>query len=70
MADAANNERRMLRTEDAATYTGLSVAALMKFRLKGGGPEYIKLGRAVVYDPDDLEKWIASNRRRATSVAA
>ena len=70
MADAASNERRMLRTEDAATYTGLSVAALMKFRLKGGGPEYIKLGRAVVYDPDDLEKWIASNRRRATSVAA
>ncbi|MDL2408742.1 helix-turn-helix domain-containing protein [Rhizobium calliandrae] len=70
MADAANSERRMLRTKQAATYANLSEGMLRKLRLIGGGPEYIKLGRVVVYDPNDLEKWIAANRRRATSVAA
>lgn len=70
MADAINNERRFLRTDEAASYIALSGATLRKFRLVGGGPEYFKLGRIVVYDPTDLEKWIAAKRQRSTSVAA
>ncbi|PDS54725.1 DNA-binding protein [Rhizobium anhuiense] len=60
----------MLRTEDAANYTGLSASTLTKLRLTGGGPEYIKIGKSVVYDPSDLETWLTSKRRRSTSVAA
>lgn len=62
--------RRMLRTEDAANYIGLSASTLTKLRLTGGGPEYIKLGKSVVYDPSDLDAWLSSKRRRSTSVAA
>lgn len=70
MLDTASNQRRMLRTEDAANYTGLSASTLTKLRLTGGGPEYIKLGKVVVYDLADLDAWLSSKRRRSTSVVA
>ncbi|MHC2359042.1 helix-turn-helix transcriptional regulator [Rhizobium leguminosarum] len=70
MIDTASNQRRMLRTEDAANYTGLSASTLNKFRLSGDGPSYIKIGKSVVYDPTDLDEWLSSKRRRSTSVAA
>ena len=70
MHDLASTLRRMLRTEDAATYTGLSASTLTKLRLTGGGPEYLKLGKVVVYDLADLDAWLVSKRRRSTSVAA
>ena len=70
MLDNASNSRRMLRTEDASTYTGLSASTLTKMRLTGAGPEYIKIGKSVVYDPADLDAWLSSKRRRSTSVAA
>lgn len=70
MHDISPNQRRMLRTDDAATYTGVSASTLNKLRLTGGGPEYIKLGKSVVYDPADLDAWLSSKRRRSTSVAA
>lgn len=70
MLNTISNQRRMLRTEDASNYTGLSASTLTKLRLTGGGPEYIKLGKTVVYDPADLDAWLSSKRRRSTSVAA
>ncbi|GMB82858.1 hypothetical protein NN6n1_36410 [Shinella zoogloeoides] len=70
MADITSNQRRMLRTDDAANYVGVSASTLNKLRLAGGGPEYIKLGKSVVYDPADLDAWLASNRRSSTSAAA
>jgi predicted DNA-binding transcriptional regulator AlpA len=70
LLDISPNQRRMLRTDDAATYTGVSASTLNKLRLTGGGPEYIKLGKSVVYDPADLDAWLSSKRRRSTSVAA
>ncbi|RUV07450.1 DNA-binding protein [Mesorhizobium sp. M1A.F.Ca.IN.020.03.2.1] len=61
---------KTLRTDGAARYVGLSVSTLEKLRLTGAGPEYIKLGRTVVYKPEDLDAWIDGNRRKSTSVAA
>lgn len=61
---------RTLRTDGAARYVGLSVSTLEKLRLTGDGPEYIKLGRTVLYKPEDLDAWIDGNRRKSTSVAA
>lgn len=61
------SNRRMLRTDDAAKLIGLSPSTLAKLRLTGGGPRYIKLGRAVIYDPADLETWLTAHRRSSTS---
>ncbi|MCC0007827.1 MAG: helix-turn-helix domain-containing protein [Hyphomicrobiaceae bacterium] len=61
------NQRRMLRTNEAAEYCGSSASTFEKLRLFGGGPRYVKLGRRVVYDPADLDEWLAANRRTTTS---
>jgi predicted DNA-binding transcriptional regulator AlpA len=59
--------RKMLGTPDAAAYCGSSVSSFTKFRLYGDGPVYVKIGRRVVYDPADLDRWLASHRRHSTS---
>ncbi len=67
MPDGANLVRRMLRTPDAAEYCGSSASTFEKLRLTGGGPAYSKIGRRVVYCVEDLDAWLAANKRRSTS---
>lgn len=62
----AENHRR-LRTREAAEYVGLKKSTLDKLRIEGGGPTFLKLGRAVVYDIADLDEWCTSSRRGSTS---
>jgi hypothetical protein len=59
--------RKMLGTPAAAAYCGSSASTLAKLRVFGGGPAYVKLGRRVVYDITDLDRWLASHRRVSTS---
>lgn len=51
---------RLLRSQDAAQYIGVSYAALRKLRSVGGGPDFIKSGKFVRYKIEDLDKWIDS----------
>lgn len=57
-------------TATAATYTGLARQTLAKFRVYGGGPRFVKLGRKVLYRQADLDAWIEANARTSTSEAA
>ena len=50
---------KRMKTADAATYLGLSGRTLEAKRVTGGGPKFLKLGRAVRYDVDDLDAWLA-----------
>lgn len=65
--NSVNLRRPRLRTVAAAAYTGLAKSTLEKMRVRGDGCPFIRIGRAVLYDPDDLDAWLASNRRRSTS---
>lgn len=67
MQHVSDRAPRMLRTPEAAAYCGSSASTFEKLRLTGGGPRYVKLGRRVVYDPADLDAWLASKRRQSTS---
>lgn len=60
-------KRNKLRTPDAAAYTGLAASTLEKLRVNGGGSPYMRVGRVVVYDPDDLDAWLDAHKRRSTS---
>lgn len=60
-------KRPKLRTGAAALYTGLAESTLEKLRVSGDGPIYIRVGRVVIYDPDDLDAWFESHKRRSTS---
>ncbi len=63
----AVTERRMLRVGEAAKFLALSASFLNKLRCSGGGPAFRKIGRAVLYDPADLEAWLFARRRVSTS---
>jgi len=58
---------RLLTERQAAETLGLSMRTLQAWRYQGEGPVFVKVGRAVRYDPTDLNAWIAGRRRRSTS---
>jgi hypothetical protein len=64
---AQDTIHKVLNTHRAAEYVGLSASTLEKLRLSGGGPYFIKLGKRVAYHVDDLDSWLAANRRGSTS---
>jgi hypothetical protein len=59
-----------LDTKQAAEYICCAKRTLDKWRVAGGGPVFIKLGRSVRYDTIDLDKWIAAQKRASTSDTA
>ena len=55
-----------LLTEDAAARTlSCSVGLMRKWRLRGDGPRYCRLGRLVRYSEADLLAYIEQNRVEA-----
>jgi hypothetical protein len=58
-----------LDTFGAASVAKLSASTLNKLRMKGSGPEYLKLGRRVVYSRRSLDEWMSSRARTSTSDA-
>ncbi|MBF0371589.1 MAG: helix-turn-helix domain-containing protein [Magnetococcales bacterium] len=58
---------KRLRTPKAAEYCGCAKSTLEKLRVYGGGPAFIKLGKTVVYDTLDLNRWLASHKIASTS---
>ena len=59
----------VLTTRQAAEYLSLAETTLEKKRVYGGGPLFIRLGRAVRYRLADLDAWLASCIRTSTSDA-
>ena len=50
----------------------LAVATLSKLRTVGGGPNFLRYGRRILYRPSALQAWLANRTRelRNTSEAA
>jgi hypothetical protein len=57
-ASADGDRRRLLDVKEAAKFLRLSDKTLNKWRLKGGGPEFIRLGGRVLYQFDVLESFL------------
>lgn len=64
-----NTTKKYFRTGPAADYTGFAGSTLEKLRVTGDGPPFLKVGRVVLYDRDDLDAWLSSKRRTSTSDA-
>ena len=59
-------QQRYLRTPEAAIYLGLSESTLIKARWSQLIKiPYIKAGRAILYDRDDLDQWLTQNKDNA-----
>lgn len=59
---------RLITESDAARLIGFSIRALQGWRLKGGGPLYVKVsGRAIRYRRRDLMAWTEAKLRPHSS---
>jgi len=62
-----SNQMERLREGAAARYLGVAPKTLQKWRAKGSGPRYAKLGSArcavVVYSPPDLDDFLRKCQR-------
>lgn len=62
-----NKSATTLSPQQAAEFLGLSKQTLAKLRVYGGGPEYVKIGRRVVYLKHKLDEFLADKARPHTS---
>jgi excisionase family DNA binding protein len=61
--------RSLLTERTAAEYLSLSHRTLQAWRVRGGGPQYIKLGVNVRYRPADLDAWLSERVRTNTAAS-
>ena len=52
-----------------AAVLSVSVKALQAWRYRGGGPAFLRLGRAVRYRPEDVDAWLEANTFKTTTAA-
>lgn len=58
---------RMMRESELAELIGCSIRTLQGWRWRGGGPPFVRVGRAIRYDPQAVGAWIDAQRRTSTS---
>jgi predicted DNA-binding transcriptional regulator AlpA len=56
----------LIDEKQAAQYLCLSRSFLRAARVKGTGPQFLKLGRAVRYKIEDLDNWLEGKARKNT----
>lgn len=65
--------KRSLTEKEAAEYIGMSCSFLRQDRMNGfrqnrtPGPNYIRIGRAVRYLREELDKWLEENKVERTA---
>lgn len=59
--------RELLSAPEAAKYLRMATQTLAKMRCEGTSPPFIKLGRRVLYDQAEIDRWLDQRRRRSTS---
>jgi predicted site-specific integrase-resolvase len=57
----------MLTTKQAADRLGLKPGTLEAWRVRGGGPVYVKFGKAVRYPDENLISFTKANERNNTT---
>ena len=53
-----SSRRVTLTVVEAASYLGLAVSTLNKWRSYGGGPRFMRLGRAIRYRQSELDTYL------------
>jgi predicted DNA-binding transcriptional regulator AlpA len=61
---AGQKPQQILNEVDTARYIGMSRVWLRASRMRGTGPEYIRIGRAIRYAVSDLDKFLETHRVR------
>ena len=68
MTHNQNDPDQLLTEKDAASLIGYTPRALQNWRLRGGGPQYVKVSaRSVRYQRRDVIEWIDQRKQSHTS---
>lgn len=54
------SENKLLTTREVATLLGISEATMRFWRHKDRGPAFVRVGGAVRYRPQEVERWLVS----------
>ncbi|MBC7282636.1 helix-turn-helix domain-containing protein [Hoeflea sp.] len=57
----------LLTETQVAKFLNLSTRTMQAWRIKGGGPRFLKLGRAIRYRTADLHEWLETRAVAHTS---
>lgn len=55
-------EEKLLTTKELSEWMGIAKYTLVKYRMRGYGPHFIKIGRVVRYRLQDVKDWLESNK--------
>ena len=66
---AANDTFPLLDTMSASRLMGMSKSFLDKMRVRGDGPQYLKVGNRVRYRHEDVAQWLEGRLLSSTSEA-
>ena len=59
---------QLVNEEGAAAFLGYTIRALQNWRLRGGGPRFVKVsGRSIRYRRRDLIEWIEQKLRTSSA---
>ena len=64
-----SERKALLDTKAAAEWLGIAPSTLGTWRVRGGAPKHVKLGRRVLFAPEDLESFVNAAKREHTSDA-
>lgn len=67
LADSSLGGMRLINEKEAAEVLRKPPSWMQMTRHRGDGPPYLKLGRAVRYDLNDLIAWVKAQKRTSTS---
>jgi predicted DNA-binding transcriptional regulator AlpA len=66
--DLSSDLDALLREDCAAEFLGFTRRALQRWRVAGGGPQFVKISsRAIRYRKRDLIRWAEARLRASTS---
>jgi excisionase family DNA binding protein len=57
----------LLTEQGVAKLLQVTVKTLQAWRVRGGGPPFVKVGRCVRYRLEDVEAYVAASTRMSTS---
>lgn len=55
---------RLWSVADTATFLGVPVATLYRWRQQGSGPRSYRVGRHLRYDPGEVRRWLSDEASR------
>jgi predicted DNA-binding transcriptional regulator AlpA len=65
----ARGSSDLLTTEQLAVSCGLAASTLRKWRCQGKGPKFKRIGRAIRYDRQEVNAYLASRTFGSTALA-